>query len=380
MGDIVRYVGKLWCEYMKIYIGSLQYSPIYKSHCCALGKQCEKKGYLVTYLFSESYKWMLSDDLKKKTIFIGNSKNIISALIDGLNIKSKQKLCNIFSKERPDFIYMHNFHPFLNYQIAKLSNKYDITYIQHVHEPYVMNKCVYGGLHQYWLYLFEYAQDKLLNRTDIAVLSSERAMKLFDIRYKNFSGLKIRIPLMYEDLENYINGKDRKYITFIGPPVTAKGPEIFLKIVEYSEKHNLGFNFMLISRSQIDDPGFYKWENLKIFCKEKISDEEIGDFIRQSVMTITPYKVANQSSVVLTSYMYGTPVISSNIEGLSESVHHLKTGYLVNLNAEVEEWIKGINFIQNSFTFLSTNCRSYFVDEFSESNWIKYLGKLFGDM
>lgn len=41
---------------------------------------------------------------------------------------------------------------------------------------------------------------KLLGNTDIAIVSSKEASRLFDLRYPNFSGKKILIPLMYKDL------------------------------------------------------------------------------------------------------------------------------------------------------------------------------------
>lgn len=365
---------------MKIYVGSLQYSPIYKSHCCALGKQCEERGYSVKYLFSEKYKWMLPEEIKRKTMFIGNSAGKFSAIADGLNFKLRKKLKAILSIGKPDYVYMYNFHPFLNYYAAKLSKRYGITFIQHVHEPYTENKKVYGGLHQYyWIYLFEYFQGRLLEKTDIAVLSSCEASSLFEKRYPGFSGRKAAIPLMYEDLGNLAsNTKDRKYITFIGPPVPAKGPETFLEIVDYSERHKLELNFVLISRAKIDDPRYYSSGNLKIFYQEKITDEEIGDYLRESLMTITPYKTARQSSVVSTSYMYGTPVISTNVGGLPEVILHLNTGYLLDKDSRVEEWIGGIKFIEDNLSEMSKNCRTYFVEHFSEANWPKYFKDILG--
>lgn len=363
----------------KIFVGSLQYSPIYKSHCCALGKQCEKYGYSVKYLFSREYEWLLPKEIKEKTIFIGKSTGITSAVIDGLNFKHRQKLSKILLEDRPDYIYMYNYHPFLNYYIAKSSKKCGSTFIQHVQEPYVENKKVYKGLHQYWLYLFEYLQGKLLKKTDIVVLSSNEAWSPFEKRYPHFSGSKRMIPLMYEDLGwTRSDIEDRKYITFIGPPVPAKGPETFLEIVEYSEKHNLSLDFLVISRLKIKSSRYYGKSNLKIFYKEKITDEEIADYMCHSLMTITPYKAARQSSVILTSYMYGTPVISTNVGGLREVVFHLKTGYLLDKNAKVEEWIEGINFIKDNLSKMSKDCRDYFVREFSETNWPRYFKDIFG--
>lgn len=363
---------------MKIYVGSLQYSPIYKSHCLALGKECEKYGYSVKYLFSDEYGWMLPEEIRDKTIFIGKSIGIISAIVDGLKLKHRNRLREVFLTDKPDYIYMYNYHPFLNYHIAKLAKKYGGTFIQHVHEPYVETKREYKGLRQYWLYLFEYFQEKLLEKTDIAVVSSNKAAALFEKRFPKFLGRKVIIPLMYEDVGELTSSiKERKYITFIGPPVPAKGPETFLKIVDYSEKHNLGLNFVLISRSKIKDSRYYNKKNLKVFHKERISDEKMGEYIQHSLMTITPYKVAMQSSVILVSYMHGTPVISSNVGGLSEFVYHSKTGYLVDKNANVEEWIEGINYIKNNIPKMSNDCRDYFVREFSEINWPKYFDDIF---
>lgn len=33
---------------MTVYVGSLEYSPVFKSHCCAFGNECERQGYAHT--------------------------------------------------------------------------------------------------------------------------------------------------------------------------------------------------------------------------------------------------------------------------------------------------------------------------------------------
>jgi hypothetical protein len=38
-----------------IFMGSLDFSPVYKSHCCAFGKVCEEEGYPVRCLFSGAF-------------------------------------------------------------------------------------------------------------------------------------------------------------------------------------------------------------------------------------------------------------------------------------------------------------------------------------
>jgi len=363
---------------MTVYVGSLKYAPVYKSHCCAFGKECERHGYPVRYLFSRAYEWILPSEIKRKTTFIGDSISISSMLKDTFNLENREKIRKIFSEDKPTHIYLHNYH-FLNHYIAKFVKRHDCTFIYHVHEPYVENKKAHGGLHQYWLYLFEYLQGKLLENTDIAIVSSREAFNLFDLRYPQYSGKKMLIPLMYEDLgSSNTDLQDREYITFVGPPVPAKNPEKFLEIVRYSNENCLGLKFLLISRSRINDSRFLKEKNLKIIYKERISDEEYGELIKRSICVITPYKRETQSSAILVSYMYGTPVVSSNTGGLPEFVDHEKTGYLVDVDAKVEEWMKGIKYVKDNIDLLSKNCRRYFVENFSGINWGKYLDTLLG--
>ncbi len=358
---------------MTIYVGSLKYSPVFKSHCCAFGKACEEKGYSVRYLFSGRYEWMLSKEMKEKTTFIGHSTSIPSMFKDTLSFKNREKIGKMFSGDPPTHVYMHNYH-FLNHFIAELSKRHDCIFAYHVHEPYVLDKKSYGGFHQYWLPLFEYSQGKLLENTDIAIVSSNMASQLFDLRYPGFSGKKMLIPLMYEDLGNsHVDMQDREYITFVGPPVPAKNPEKFLEIARHACENNLGLRFLFISRSKIKDARYFHERNLQVFSKERISDEEFGELIKKSIAVLTPYRQETQSSVILVSYMYGTPVVSSNVGGLPEFVSHKKTGCLLDADSKVEDWIEGITYVKKNSSIMTKNCRKHFVENFSGKNWKKYL-------
>lgn len=364
----------------KIWVCSLQYSPIYKSHCCALGKQAELDGYNVRYLFSHAYAWMLPQDIQEKSIFIGNSTNITSSIKDGLNYGIRLKLKRLLKNDPPDFIYFYNFHPLLNFFIASLAKKHGYTLIQHVQEPYVEDKTAYKGFKRFWLLGFEYLQGKLLDKSDIAIVSSQKSLDLFKKRYTNFHGKLLVIPLMYEDpIESASIDLTRQFITFIGPPVPAKGSEILLKIVQYCQEKNLEYQFLLITREKITDPRYYKYNNLKIEYHEKISDELMNKYQKASLMVLTPYTVATQSSVVLTSCGCSTPALSSNVGGLPEFIDHKKTGYLVDIDAPVTEWIIGLNYICDHIGEMSVNCRDYYQNNFSERNWPKYFRDLFND-
>ncbi len=319
---------------------------------------------------------MLPPSVKEKTIFIGHSNSIFSMLKDTLNPENIRLVKKIFTKDRPTHVYLHNYH-LLNHSISKACRKFGGKFIYHAHEPYVEDKRAHGGFQQYWLHLNEYMEAKLLRDTSIAIVSSKEGSRLFDKAYPWFKGKKVEIPLMYEDLgENSDLSSKRKYITFVGPPVPAKGPEIFLKIVDYAAEHNLGWSFLLISRAKITDSTFLNKNNLSIFYKEQIADEEYGALIRRSFVVLTPYKRETQSSVILVSYMYGTPVVSSNIGGLPEFVICGKTGCLVDEEAPVEEWIEGISYTVKNSNKMAVNCRNRFVENFAGKNWKRYLNVL----
>ena len=298
-------------------------------------------------------------------------------LKDTLNPTNSQLINKIFSTDKPTHVYMHNYH-LLNHTIAKACKRHGAKFIYHVHEPYVENKRAHGGLQQYWLHLNEFMGEKLLRDTDIAIVSSKEGLRLFEKKYPLFKGYKVQIPLIYEDIAENLPAEERKYITFVGPPVPAKNPELFLSLVDFAAMHNLDWSFLLISREKISDPKYQK-KNLTLYYKKRISDEEFGMLMRKSLVVLTPYKRETQSSVILVSYMYGTPVVSSNVGGLPEFVDIGQTGYVVNIDAPIEQWINEISQALNIFEKMQINCRKFFIENFSSYNWKKYLINLLGD-
>ncbi|HLO83782.1 MAG TPA: glycosyltransferase family 4 protein [Nostocaceae cyanobacterium] len=60
-----------------------------------------------------------------------------------------------------------------------------------------------------------------------------------------------------------------------------------------------------------------------------ISNEDVITLFQRSTITVLPYIEASQSGVAALSYGMGTPVIASNVGGLSEIVRHQQDGLLV---------------------------------------------------
>ena len=355
-------------------MGSLKYSPVYKTHCIAFGSEAENNGHNVTYIFSSKYRWMLSDEIISKTMFIGVTSNIEEMFVDYFKILIRGYIKKIIEKIKPDLIYMHNYH-LLNHELLNQALKNKIRFMYHLHEPHTADKKAHGRKQQIWLYGFEFFQDRLVNKSNIIVLSSDYAVQVFKKSFKSYKGKIIKIPLIYEDLYQKDEKVHREYITFIGPLVPAKNPEIFIKIMNYSNDNNLGYKFLIISgRSRIDDPKVTNIPNLTIVDKPNISDEEFGQWIRKSKCVITPYKRETQSSVILVSYMHGTPVVTSKVGGIPEFVSE-KTGICLDLDTPITTWVNAIKQLE-AIDNISTHCREYFMNNFASVNWGKYLEEI----
>jgi glycosyltransferase involved in cell wall biosynthesis len=275
-------------------------------------------------------------------------------------------------------VYLFNFHPFLNRYLARQAQQHGSVSIQHIQEPYVDDKSVYGGFRAYWLPLFELLQEETIRHVDVVVLSSSYALALFDRRYPGFTGKKLLIPLMYEDLgkstDTEVTG--RRFVTFVGPPSKAKGAEKFSEIVKYCFANGLDYQFLLVSGRHVRTRGLDKFRNVTILQKPHISDRELGEALKMSLMTLTPYTVATQSSVIPVSYMYGTPVVSSNVGGLPEEVADDETGILLEPDAPVDQWIDAISYTRSQLPKMAKACRRMFEARFAGANWERYLDGL----
>lgn len=110
--------------------------------------------------------------------------------------------------------------------------------------------------------------------------------------------------------------KGLRYLLEALPTVIEKIPKVRLIIAGRGESLSNYF------------PDGYDNENLEIY-NDFIEDEEVVRLFQRATVTVLPYIESSQSGVAAISYGMGTPVIASNVGGLSEIVHHQKDGFLV---------------------------------------------------
>lgn len=77
---------------------------------------------------------------------------------------------------------------------------------------------------------------------------------------------------------------------------------------------------------QID--GLKNKKNVFVFT-DYITDDQVPSFFSAADVCVLPYKAATQSGITSIAYHFNLPIIATDVGGLKESVHHMKTGIIV---------------------------------------------------
>jgi len=110
--------------------------------------------------------------------------------------------------------------------------------------------------------------------------------------------------------------KGLKYLLEAMPFIAERIPEVKLIIAGRGENINQYF------------PNGYDSKRYEII-NDFIANEDVIGLFQRSTATVLPYIEASQSGVAALSFGVGTPVVASNVGGLSEIVRHQKDGLLV---------------------------------------------------
>jgi glycosyltransferase involved in cell wall biosynthesis len=127
--------------------------------------------------------------------------------------------------------------------------------------------------------------------------------------------------------------KSKKTILFFGFIRDYKGLDLLIDAFG-----NLGTDYQLIIAGETYG-SFDKYqqqinklpnkENVYIF-NDYISDDRVPVFFSASDVCVLPYKSATQSGITSIAYHFDVPLIATDTGGLKESIHHNKTGIIVN--------------------------------------------------
>ena len=124
----------------------------------------------------------------------------------------------------------------------------------------------------------------------------------------------------------------KKVILFFGFIRDYKGLDLLIEAMS-----KLNDEYLLVICGEVYGSfGKYEQQIEKLGVKNKIalhvryiSDEEVPLFFSSADVCVLPYKSATQSGITSISYHFDLPLIATDTGGLKESIHHNKTGLIV---------------------------------------------------
>jgi glycosyltransferase involved in cell wall biosynthesis len=154
---------------------------------------------------------------------------------------------------------------------------------------------------------------------------------------------------------------DGKYLLFFGIVRQYKGLDLTLEAMSHLVTQDKDVKLLIVG--EFYDPiehyneliAKYGIADNVIIVNNYVTDEEVPLYFSSSDMVIQTYLTASQSAVSQTAINFHTPVLVTDVGGLSEIVLHGKMGYVCNKDAkEISDCI--INFFsENKYDEFSEN-------------------------
>ncbi len=358
----------------------LKYAPGMWQHLASFASRVQERACPVRLLIHPDFVWM-NDGWGQATDYSFSSQSKGSVLRKAFAFLwlNPWRLHRFFRNHPPAAVLLVSWHP-LNFLVARLAKSIypDISIITWLHEPYKDEKGVYGAK-ALIIWLVELCQTLSLRYTDVVILHSRRGLRLFEKRYPAFPGIRRMIPLHFLD-DGLDTGVERRYVSFLGRADKAKGIELFFDLVEALTPHDPGCEFQIVTSSPIqsylDRLSPTARNRLRVVNKSHLSDKELRAGAANSLAVLALYKETMQSGVIPVALMKGTPVIGTDIEGITEWIKDRETGVIVSANPTLEEITTAIAYILNNFQDMKIRCRAVYLSNFDDTNWSKHYGWL----
>lgn len=362
------------------FIVCLKYVPGMWQFISSFGRNLLDRGYPVRFLLAPGYRW-LNEDFGHLTYyplpFLGRASflnNLLSLLwFPGLYLRRLFRHCP------PAGVLLASWHPW-NFLLARLVKKLspETPVLAWLHEPYKDEKRVYGAK-GVALVLLEWLQGLSLGFLDAAIVHSPRGLRLLESGYPGYRGPRRLIPLQFQD-NGFEAQAERNYISFLGRAEPAKGVDRFFDLVAGLGPEDSNRQFQIVTASNI--AGYLKKlspagrARLRVVNAPEISDAVIRQAAARSLAVLALYKETTQSGVIPVALMKGTPVIGTDIEGITDWIRDRETGRIVSANPSPAEIEEAITYIQAHFPEMSERCRAYYLATFDDRNWEREYGWL----
>jgi glycosyltransferase involved in cell wall biosynthesis len=222
------------------------------------------------------------------------------------------------SKEKKNIIHVHDEVPFFFLLCLNIFFNFKLIATEHrslMPKKELLTKFIDGI--NYTLAIF------LCDRIIAVSRDIEDRIKVF--KKKNV----VRIENWVDTEYFYPEGKNRKYITFIGRLDRLKGSDIFLRLATRLSRENKNLHFLMVGSGILEEElrKIGKEEKINLTIKE-VRNERLREIINRSIVLINPLATKGIGIVTLEGMACGAIVIKSNFQGFTDPIIDGHNGYL----------------------------------------------------
>ena len=266
---------------------------------------------------------------KKCFSFIGNKNPLVNF------IPFIQKKHNDY-----DIIHAHGYYYFSTLQCAFLKRILKFPFILHIHggiqTPYYSISDFYENIQ---LIFKENIFDRLIGRVsirsaDILISVAKKDLEIIRKLYNINKKLSFHISNGV-DISKFKknNNFERKYITLIATRLTyVKGVDIYIKIIKELYKKNRNLKFLILGDGPLKPLVLQAKKSLPIKFYPSYPYDKIQDIYNMSKLLLITSRTEGMPNTIYESFACETPVIASDVGGISGVINPNENGYLFDIN------------------------------------------------
>ena len=209
----------------------------------------------------------------------------------------------------------------------------------------------------------------LLKNTDTVLLPSGKAEEYYKEICAKINGSYAVFSLVFTDEAENTPVSEKKYFSFISTVQNSKNFTMFLDYVRYKSRKDAAALFQIATRSDIsqylDKPlqELIGQKRLIVNHAHSLTNEEINHAYAVTNCTWMLYNRSTQSGVICKSFMFGAPVIASDIGSFREAVN-AENGIILSGDYSLDDIDDAYEAVKSDLTRLSQGARETFLHDF----------------
>jgi glycosyltransferase involved in cell wall biosynthesis len=226
----------------------------------------------------------------------------------------------------------------------------------------------------------------LLRLADVVVTGSQYALNVYNQKDARYNRNACYFPLIYDDEAGEITQDmiwQKCYFSYIGNIGHVHGFDMYIDVMRESFQRKSDQRYLIASRAQL--PAFVlkdkiissNLDKVKILCGRTLQNSEINSCYAKSLCVWNLYRRSTQSGVLPKAFMFGTPVIASNIGSFPEYIRDGFNGRFASVE-DRDGVLSVLEQIRRNTDEYAGNCRQNFLDLFYYKSRLSDLRQLLG--